>query len=525
MKILTAQQMREVDRVSIEELGIPGLQLMENAGVSVVCLIEEKFPALWHERVVVLCGKGNNGGDGFVVARLLMGKTKIPVRVILLADPASLKGDARVNFDKFLKLGQKPVVATDAIGWQTARVELSECTFIVDAILGTGLEGPVKGFLLDVIRDLNLNFASIPTVAVDMPSGLPSDTGASNGESLTARYTVTFTAPKWSQIFPPNSERVGELRIAFIGTPPSVYRDDPNIYMNLLAKECLTWVGAKRRAESHKGSYGHVLVVAGSLGKSGAAALSGIAALRSGAGLVTIATASSALNAVTAASPVLMTEPLPETEIGSISLSAFNRDRIQSIASGKSVIAIGPGVSTHPDTVAFVRRVVKEFSQTPIVIDADGLNAFADAVDLLDGNGRHLILTPHPGEMARLTGLSTKRIQENRVEVAREFAMRHKVYLVLKGYRTLVASPSGQVFVNPTGNPGMSTAGTGDVLTGIIAGLLAQHPNEAVEKVVCAAVYWHGTAADVVASQRGELCLIATDLFDAMPEALRQVTV
>ena len=524
MKILTARQMREVDRISIEQLGIPSLMLMENAGRNVFRVIELKFPVLERERVVVLCGKGNNGGDGFVVARLLQERApQNPPRVILLAAPEALHGDALANYRRFVETGGKLATARDSNEWEVAKRELDAATLIVDAILGTGLDGPVRGFLRDVIRDVNARCADVPKVAVDMPSGMPSDTGAAMGESLSAQYTVTFTAPKWSHVFPPNSERMGELFVTPIGTPPSAYENDPSNFMNLITQDDFAWVGTKRQPDTHKGTYGHALIVAGSRGKSGAAALAGLGALRAGAGLVTVATASSVWTSVAAASPALMTEPLAETEDGTISLGAFDYGRFESIAAEKSVIAIGPGLSTSPSTVAFARRVIKESANTPVVIDADGLNAFAGSAELLDGNGRTLILTPHPGEMARLTKLSTKQVQENRVDMAREFAGGHKVYLILKGYRTLVAAPNGQVFVNPTGNPGMATGGTGDVLTGMIAGLLAQHRGVAVEKVLSAAVYWHGAAGDAAAARIGEVPLIATDLLEAMPEALRTV--
>ena len=442
-------------------------------------------------------------------------------RVILLASPDALKGDARKNYEMLLQAGCEPTIVRDFKEWLGVKPELLTTTLVIDAILGTGLEGPVKGFYLEIIRDLNAAFASTPIVAVDMPSGLPSDTGAALGESLSACYTVTFTAPKWSHIFPPNCERVGELMVAPIGTPASVYEEDPSIFLNLLTKDVLRAVGAKRRGDSHKGNYGHVLVVGGSQGKSGAAALAGLGALNAGAGLVTVATASSVWPVVAGASPTLMTEALAESDSGTISLGAFDYGRFQAVAAGKSVLAIGPGLSTHPSTVEFTRRVVAEWPNIPVVVDADGLNAFTGASDLLRGEGRKLILTPHPGEMARLAGLSTKEVQANRVEVAREFAIRQKVCLVLKGYRTLIASPDGQVYVNPTGNPGMATAGTGDVLTGMIAGLLAQHPEWPVEKVVSAAVYWHGAAGDVAAGKRGELSMLATDLLQALPEALQ----
>ncbi len=522
MKVLTARQMREVDRVTMEKLGIPGLLLMENAGRNVFRVLEEKFPARDRERITILCGKGNNGGDGFVVARHLTMRGNRP-RVVLLGAPDALKGDARTNYEMLLPFGYEPAIVRDFQEWQRLKPELLTSTLLVDAILGTGLEGPVEGFYLQIIRDLNGSFAHIPIVAVDMPSGLPSDTGAAMGESLRARYSVTFTAPKWSHIFPPNCECVGELVVTPIGTPASVYEEDPSIFLNLLAQDALAAVAGKRRGDTHKGTYGHVLVVAGSVGKSGAAALSGLGALSVGAGLVTVATASSVWPAVAGASPALMTEPLAESDSGTISLGAFDYGRFDSIAAGKSVLAMGPGLSTHPSTVEFTRRIVKEYSQVPLVVDADGLNAFSGASDLLRGAGRTLILTPHPGEMARLTGLSTKEVQDNRVEVAREFAIRQQVYVVLKGYRTLIAEPGGQVYVNPTGNPGMATGGTGDVLTGMIAGLLAQHPSLPVEQVVSAAVYWHGAAGDLAAAKKGQFSLLATDLLQALPEALKAV--
>lgn len=523
MKILTARQMREVDRITIEKLGVPGLVLMENAGRNVHRVIEEKFPGLDKGRIVVLCGKGNNGGDGFVIARHLQARGIHP-RVILLAAPESLQRDARQTYEMLRQTGCEPLMARNADEWRSARTELAGCTLLIDAILGTGLNGPVQGFYLDVIRDLNSNFSQLPIVAVDMPSGLPSDTGTALGESLSARYSVTFTAPKWSHIFPPNSERAGELLVTSIGTPASVYEQDSSIFLNLVTAPDVAWIGAKRQPDSHKGTYGHALIVAGSRDKSGAAGLAGLGALRAGAGLVTVATARRIWTAVAAASPALMTEPLDETDHGSISEENFQNGRFQAIAAEKSVIAIGPGISTDASTTFFVRQVVRQAVEVPVVVDADGLNAFAGASDLLQGDGRTLILTPHPGEMARLTGLTTKKIQSDRVNAARDFAMRQKVYVILKGYRTLIAEPDGQVYVNPTGNPGMATAGTGDVLTGIIAGVLAQHRDVPIEKVLSAAVYWHGVAGDIAASKIGEVPLIATDILDAMPEALRALT-
>jgi NAD(P)H-hydrate epimerase len=519
VKVLTASQMGEVDRVTIEELGVPGMVLMENAGRAVARVIAERFRPWERERIVILCGKGNNGGDGFVVARHLKMRGHAP-QVVLLAEPGALRGDALANYHLLVRNGITPAVVRNGDEWVRLRAELAAATMLVDAMLGTGLSGPVEGFLLEVIRDINSSLGSRPLVAVDIPSGLGSDSGALLGESLRARCTVTFTAPKWSQVLPPSCERVGELIVAPIGTPPSTYETNPEIYLNLLGQEDLAPFVQPRDAESHKGDYGHVLVVGGSRGKSGAAALAALGALNVGAGLVTAATAAGSLPLVAGFAPTLMTEPLPETDTGSIALAAFDYGRFAAVAAGKSVLAIGPGISTNPSTVEFVRRVVKDFPQLPMVIDADGLNAFADAPDLLQGKGRKMILTPHPGEMARLAGTTNQQVLADRVGIARGFAMKHQVCLVLKGNRTLIAEPGGQVYVNPTGNPGMATAGTGDVLTGMIAGLLAQHPGAPVEKIVSAAVYWHGAAGDVAATRRGELSLTATDLLEDLPYAL-----
>jgi ADP-dependent NAD(P)H-hydrate dehydratase / NAD(P)H-hydrate epimerase len=519
VKVLTASQMREIDRITIEQLGVPGMVLMENAGRSVVRVIAERFRRWEQERIVILCGKGNNGGDGFVVARHLKMLGHSP-RVVLLADPGVLKGDALSNYTILLQSGLTPAVARNADEWARFRSELYGATLLVDAILGTGLTGPVEGFLLDVIRDINSSFAHLALVSVDIPSGLGSDSGAPLGESLRARCTVTFTAPMWSQVLPPSCDGIGELIVAPIGTPPSVLAGNPDFYLNLLGEEDFAPFVRPRDAETHKGDYGHVLVVGGSRGKSGAAALSALGALNAGAGLVTVATAASTLPLVAGYAPTLMTEPLPESDAGSISLAAFDYGRFAAVAAWKSVLAIGPGISTNPSTIEFVRRVVKDFPQLPIVIDADGLNAFAGAVELLQGKGRPLVLTPHPGEMSRLAGITTQQVQADRVAIARQFATKHDVHLVLKGNRTLIADPGGQVYVNPTGNPGMATAGTGDVLTGMIAGLLAQHPDSPVAKVVSAAVYWHGAAGDAAAARRGELSLTATDLLNDLPAAL-----
>ncbi len=518
-KILTASQMRAIDRACIEKLRIPGMVLMENAGRNVAQLIQEEFPMIDKDRITILCGKGNNGGDGLVVARHLLMRGHRP-RVVLLAEPESLQGDAGSNYSILLQNGLAPTVVPNQSDWFRARSEFLASSLLVDALLGSGLSGPAEGFYREVILDLNRSFTTVPLVAVDVPSGMPSDTGEALEASLRANYTVTFTAPKLCHVFPPNCERVGELRVTAIGTPPYLYENDASLFLNLLCREDLAVFARRRPSSSHKGSYGHALIVGGSLGKSGAAGLAALGAHGVGAGLVTAAVPEGVLPLVAGTTPVLMTEPLAENEAGAISCHALDYGRFTRIVQDKSVVALGPGLSTHPETMEFTQRVVQEVTGVPLVVDADGLNAFAKVPDLLQGDGRKLILTPHPGEMARLTGLTTNEVQARRVDVARQFAAEHKACVVLKGRLTLVAEPGGQVYVNPTGNPGMATAGTGDVLTGMIAGLLAQHPDAPVQQVVAAAVYWHGAAGDAAVKRRGELSLLATDLLAALPEAL-----
>ncbi len=535
-KVLTAQQMREVDRMTIEELGVPGRVLMENAGRSVVDVLESRFTGLAERRIAVLCGKGNNGGDGFVIARHLLMRDFPEPRVVLLAAPSTLQGDARTNYDLLVRHGLRPAVARDLDEWNLLRADLMSATLLIDAIFGTGMDGPLRGFVGDVIQDLRSSFSHAPVVAVDLPSGMGSDTGEPLNETLIPQLTVSFTAPKWSHVLSPNCTRVGELVLCPIGTPDSVFEQDSSIQLNLLGAEDLRPFTAARLPDSHKGNYGHALLMGGARGMSGAAALAGMAALGAGAGLVTVATSASAQPVVAAAAPELMTVPLAETPSGSISHHVLDAPQFSESLKNKSVIAVGPGISNHRETASFVRGLLGEKLDVPIVIDADGLNAFEGHTDLLDGSERKLILTPHPGEMARLSGKSVQDIQSNRVEAAREFAVKHKVCVVLKGFRSLIAGPGGQVYVNPTGNAGMSTAGSGDVLTGMIAGLLAQHPDGLaqhpdgpvqypdgeVKRVVASAVYWHGLAGDVAAARKGELSLTATDLIQALPEAVRR---
>jgi NAD(P)H-hydrate epimerase len=461
MKVLTAAEMREVDRRTIE-MGIPGLVLMENAGHRVVELLAAKFAPLARRRIVVFCGPGNNGGDGFVVARQL--HTRFRPRalwVVCAAAEESLKGDAAANF-RMLGVCGCPV-------YREIIAAMRHADIVVDALLGTGLGGPARGAALDLIREINTGFPEARVVAVDVPSGLASDTGEVVGEAVRADFTVTFTAPKPVHVLPPACDLAGELSVGAIGSPAEWFEEDEAIRLALSGPEVFRHLLAPRDRDGHKGAYGHVLVIGGSAGKTGAAAMAGMGALRAGAGLVTVASAGSAVPIIGTHAPELMTEALAETETGSISPKAFDYGRLESVIAGKTVVALGPGLGTHPETVAVARRLVAECRQ-PLVLDADGLNAVAGT----GFPGRpSLILTPHPGEMARLARLEREEILKDRVGVARRFATEHGVTLVLKGRRTLVAMPGGLVWVNPTGTAGMATGGTGDILTGMIAGLAA----------------------------------------------------
>lgn len=510
MKILTAAQMREVDRRTIE-LGIPALILMENAGDRVVEFLAERFAPLSNHRIAVFCGKGNNGGDGLVVARQLFTRFRCrALHIVLAAAPEDLHGEAAQNLQMLRACGC-PFQAEI-----TAETRLA--TIVVDALLGTGASGPATGRILAAIRDINTCFAAAKIVSVDIPSGMPSDTGQALGEMVRADYTITFTAPKVAQVLPPNCDRAGELRVRAIGSPPELFENDDTLFLSLITRAQFQPLLASREEGANKGKFGHVMVLAGSREKTGAAAMAGVAGLRAGAGLVTVCSAQTAVPIIASHAPELMIEALPEIEAGAISLRAFDYGRLQGIAEKKTVLAIGPGLGTHPETIGVVQRVVAEFSQ-PMVIDADGLNALADAE--WSAGERLRVLTPHPGEMARLVKKSVAEVQADRVLVARNFALERKVCLVLKGQRTLIAFPGGRVWVNPTGTPAMAKGGTGDILTGLIAGFLAQFP-EATEQAIAAAVYLHGLSGQLGSAELGDKALLATDLLRYLPAAMHE---
>ncbi len=521
MKILNASEMQRIDRLTRERYGVPSLTLMENAGRGVVEFLTRRYSPLENHRIAIVCGRGNNGGDGLVVARLLRQRLLKP-RVLLLADPADMHGDAAVNLQRLEASGPPEMVASPEV-WRDIYPTLEDATLLVDALLGTGLTRPLEGFLLEVVRDLNRLHPSPTVVSVDLPSGLSADTGSVIGECIRADASVTFTTPKLAHVLPPACEQVGELVVHDIGTPPEAIESDSSLKLNLTSPADLAWIAKPRRPDANKGNFGHVLVIAGSVGKTGAAAMSALAALRAGAGLVTVATPKSALPVVAGLGLEFMTAPLPETESGSIALQALDDKSMEQLLAGKSLVAIGPGIGGAPETVEFVRELVRD-TDLPMAIDADGLNALAGSLKCLAGRRRVRVLTPHPGEMARLVGRSVAEIQSDRLGSATGFAGEHHVHLVLKGFRTLVADPKGVVWVNPTGNPGMAKGGTGDVLTGLIAGFLAAFHDRPLTEVVAAAVYVHGLAGDLAAAEVGEISMLAGDLLDRIPDALRTLT-
>ena len=508
MKVLTAAQMREVDRRT-SELGLAGLILMENAGHRVVEVLAESYAPLREQRVIVMCGKGNNGGDGLVVARQLYTRLRPQwLHVVLAGDPAEMKGDAAENYRMLQAVGC-PVTFE-------LTPEMKTATLIVDALLGTGIHGAAEGRSLELIRAINNEFPLANVVSVDIPSGLDSDSGTPPGDTVRASHTVTFTAPKPCQVLSPALEYCGKLHVTAIGSPPELYEKDASVYLSLSEPSLFAHLFRPRVLDSNKGLYGHALVIAGARGKTGAAAMSGLAALRAGAGLVTVATAESALNAVASHSPELMTEPLPETAAGSISTKSLDNGLLAGVIEKKNVVAIGPGMGQDPDTVQFIRHVVEE-QHVPMVVDADALNALVDR--RLRGPR---ILTPHPGEMSRLTRKTIAEVQADRIGIARAFAQDRGVYLVLKGNRSVIAAPDGRVWINPTGSPAMATGGTGDVLTGMIAGLVAQFPDQ-IETALLAAVYLHGRAGELGAEKLGEKAFIATDLLRFLPGAMFEI--
>jgi ADP-dependent NAD(P)H-hydrate dehydratase / NAD(P)H-hydrate epimerase len=522
MKALTAAEMREVDRLTAERYGIPSLQLMENAGTQFFEFIRAYYGAKAASHAAILCGKGNNGGDGFVVARLLQEAGLKPL-VYLFAEPKTIRGDAAENLARLKKSGARIQEITLSAQWEQFRGEIAKSRLIVDALLGTGLRGKVEGLLDSVIADVNkisgdaTSLHPEAVVAVDTPSGLPSDGESSQGPVIRAHATVTFTAPKIGQLISRDSACCGKLHVRDIGSPRELIEE--------LGKGKIRWIEPRefqdlplvRQADAHKGTYGHALVIAGSLGKSGAAILAGRGALRSGPGLVTVATPEAVLPIVAAAQAEIMTEPLASTKMGTIGAANGKPNRVRSLVQGKTLLAIGPGIGTHNETRRFVISLVRQ-TEMPVILDADGLNAFAGhAGDLAKRKTAYLAVTPHPGEMARLLDVSNATVQADRLGIALKAAKAWNVHVILKGYHTILATPGGRAFVNTTGNPGMAKGGSGDVLTGILAGTASWLGARLWEPALALGVYLHGRAGDEWVAQHEEAGLLAGEIADSLP--------
>ena len=515
MRVLSTAQMRAADRRTIDEVGIPAAVLMENAGRQVAAAMERHLAPLGDLRVAVVCGKGNNGGDGFVVARVLEAGG-VTTRVYLAGSASEIEGDARGNLSALDAVGVSVVDVAEPAAWAALLPEIAACDVVVDALFGIGLARPLEGLWRTVVGDLNAS--GVPIVSVDLPSGLSADTARLIGETIDATLTVTLGAPKLPLLVPPAATQAGDVVVADIGIPDAVLETLDGPRVEVITREWARDLVVPRPDDIHKGDCGRVLVVAGSTGRTGAAQLAALGALRSGAGLVTVATPRACQSVVSTLMPEYMTLGLDDTADGMVSA-----DAVETILAQRcDVLAVGPGLGQGAGAQALVRALVDR-ARTPLVLDADGLNAFADdAAGLVGQDGRDLVITPHPGEMARLIGTTTDHVQTHRVEVARELATTRALYVVLKGARTVVATPEGAVLINVTGNPGMATGGTGDVLAGVVAAWLAQLLD--AEAACALGVFLHGLAGDLAAAEQGEVALIASDLADYLGPAVLNLT-
>jgi NAD(P)H-hydrate epimerase len=510
MLLATADQMRELDRRTIETLGIPGAVLMENAARGAVQVINRLYPDL--RSIAVFSGKGNNGGDGLAMARYFHHQGLKP-RVYLAGEIQALQGDAALQARLARRLGLPITELKPPLNRKRIGREISEADLVVDALLGTGLEKEVAGIFRDLIG--LMNDLPNPKLAVDIPSGLSSDTGQPLGLCVRADATVTFGLPKIGQLLFPGSASVGRLFLVDIGLPHSFWPEGRDRVELLESAKAASFL-PRRSLDGHKGSYGHLLVLAGSAGKTGAAAMTCLGALRAGAGLVTLGIPASLNPILEVKLTEAMTEPLEEGEAGILGLKAL--DRIRKLLEGKKALALGPGISTARETEALIHGLLGQRIGLPLVIDADGLNAVAANPGVLKNLKGRAILTPHPGEMARLTGRSVPEIQSDRIRSAREFARKTGVVLVLKGARTVIADPEGPVYVNPVAHAVLASGGTGDVLTGLIAGFLSQGlpPVEAA----CLGVFLHGLAGVLLAKKKGGQGILASELPDEIPNLI-----
>jgi NAD(P)H-hydrate epimerase len=510
MKIATAQQIKNIDRRAIREFGIPGPVLMENAASAIASEMERFLDGLEGVKVGILCGKGNNGGDGLALARRLRVRG-IPVRVALLAPFASLAGEAKLNLSILRKTDVEilpnatPRAIAEIIDWSDV---------LVDALLGVGISSLIKGTYAVAVELMNM--AGRPVVAVDIPTGINADTGEVMGSAVRADLTVTMVLPKRGLVLDPGASFAGQVKVADIGIPPEVIEKEA-IRVTMLGRGLAWGLMSERDRDAHKGDFGHLLVIAGSQGKTGAAVMAARGALRTGCGLASVATPISLVPIIQQQLVEAMCVPAGESIDATLGIGS-EEELLK--ASGKmQACVIGPGLSTHYETVQVVKNIVQRIN-VPVVIDADALNALAGSAEILAKIKAPVVVTPHPGEMARLLGITVYDVQSDRIGSAQGLAEEYDITVVLKGAGTVIATPDGDVFINATGNPGMATGGTGDVLTGMIGSLLAQGygPTQAA----CLAVYLHGLAGDLAAAEKGEAGMIAGDLIEKIPEAIKQ---
>jgi NAD(P)H-hydrate epimerase len=511
VKILTPESMRAVDQTAIEDVGIPSLVLMENAAIGVVDALAEVFPQA--RSVTVLCGPGNNGGDGLAAARHLAIRGYI-VRTFLLFD-GEPGGDAEVQLTICRNQGLEIRQVSEEGGDRRLIEAARDSDLVIDALFGTGLSRPLEGRVAELVAAVNR--LPVPRLAVDLPSGLNGGSAEIPGPHLEAELTVTFAAPKLAHILPPAAESVGEVVVADLGIPPELVEGAAGDLFLLQAGE-LAPLLMPRPADGHKGDFGHVLLFAGGIGKAGAAILAARGAVRGGAGLVTVAVPAPILNAVDGGSLESMTMPL---EVNAGGLAPAAADQLLEAATGKDALALGPGLGLEPSTVEVVRRVCRE-AKLPLVIDADGLNAFAGELQAVADRTAPTLLTPHPGELARLLGVGTSEVLADRLGLARRAAAAARSLVVLKGNQSLVAGDDGRIWINSTGNPGMATGGSGDVLTGVLAALIAQGYEVPVAAQI--GVYLHGLAGDLAVETTGMTALAADDLVGHLGAAFESLS-
>ncbi len=525
MKILKAKEMTEVDRLSTEVFSVPSILLMENAGRSVAEEILKARPNLQGKRVYIFCGKGNNGGDGLVVARHLAMRGIQP-EIFLHFDPSQYAGDALTNWEITRAMGLPVRITASKAEREGLFRSLPRPDLIVDALFGTGLSKPIGPDLHNIIAWINNCADTAFVVSVDIPSGLFADSPEIPGDAVRAHLTITFTALKVAQVVPPASDLAGKVIVVPIGSPRQLL-ENPGYLIELVDAGMARGALRPRPRAAHKGDFGHVFVVAGSRGKSGAALMAGLSALRTGAGLVTLCLPESLQSKLSGQVPELMSEWLPETPEGSLDSTGLSR--LMDVLKPADSVVVGPGLTTNPGTQQTVVELVQN-ATVPVVLDADGLNAFAGRPEALrNHHGQPMAITPHPGEMARLLGLSIGEIQSDRLGTAREFAREHGCHVVLKGFQTVTADPRGRVIINSSGNPGMATGGTGDILAGMIGCFTAgwacsrEDENKLVQHLA-AAVYLHGLSGDLAVQDMGMECLAATDLLRFLPAAFKRIS-